>query len=203
MSDSDDLDVPSGTFPEPPKTTGDDAGVRWLRGVLLVVGAFVLGALLLPSATRPPLSVGLASEASPATGSSSPSTSSASQGGSGPSAQATTTTATPSAVPGAASVHVLVANGTTITGLAAGVANYLRSRGFVTSPASNASTHVTATQVYAAGGQQSAAGTVVTALGLPAATVQPATAVAPVPSTGSAAVVVIAGPDLVRLAPGH
>jgi hypothetical protein len=201
MSDNDDLD--SGANAEAPKTTGDDAGVRWLRGVLLVIVAFIVGALLLPSATRPPLSVGLASESSPTTSSNQSSSSSPSQAGSGPSAQATTTTATPSVVPGAATVHVLVANGTTVTGLAAGVANYLRSRGFVTAPASNATTRVTGTQVYAAGGQQSAASTVVTALGLPAGTVQPATAVAPVPSTGSATVVVIAGPDLVRFAPGH
>lgn len=74
-------------------------------------------------------------------------------------------------------------------------------RGYDTITPTNATTHVTATQVFAAAGQQGAAGTVVSVLGLAPTAIQPATTVAPVSSTGGATVVVIAGPDLGRLAP--
>jgi hypothetical protein len=64
----------------------------------------------------------------------------------------------------------------------------------------NSTMKVTATQVYAAAGQQVAATLVVNALGLPTGDVQPSSAVAPVASTGGATVVVIVGPDLSRFA---
>jgi predicted transcriptional regulator len=95
----------------------------------------------------------------------------------------------------------LTANGTSITGLAGGASTYLRSRGFVTVPVTNATTKVTTTQVYAAAGQQGAATAVVNALGLSSNAIQPASAVAPVASTSGANVVVVVGPDLSRLAP--
>ena len=55
----------------------------------------------------------------------------------------------------------------------AGTSTYLRSRGFLTLPATNATTKVTGTQVYAVSGPSSAATSVTEALGLPASTVQP------------------------------
>jgi hypothetical protein len=160
-----------------------------LRGVGVVVVAVVIGALLMPSATRPPLHVVTAASSSSTTTTPPRGTTS------------TTTTTLPTVVPGASSIHVLVANATTVPHLAAGVATYLRSRGYVTLTPVNASTHVSATQVFAAAGQQGAAGTVVSVLGLSAAAIQPSSAVAPVASTGGATVVVIVGPDLDRLAP--
>ena len=95
-------------------------------------------------------------------------------------AAGSTTTTLATIVPGAASIHVLVVNGTSITCLAAGTATYLRSRGFLTLPATNATTQVTGTQVYAVSGPSSSATTVTEALGLTASTIQPTTAVAPV-----------------------
>ena len=185
---------------EPPASGGS----RWLRGALVVVVAVVIGALLMPSATRAPLAVPASAQSAASSTTTSPS-----PAASFPTARSTTTipapttttTAAPTVVPGASSIHVLVANGTSITGLAGGVASYLRSRGFGTLSATNASTKVSATQVYAAAGQQGAATTVVNALGLPASAVQPTSAVAPVSSTSGATAVVIAGPDLARLAP--
>jgi len=162
-----------------------------LRGVGVVVVAVVIGALLMPSATRPPLHVVTAASSSSTT-----------SGTTLPRGTSTTTTTTlPTVVPGASSIHVLVANATTVPHLAAGVSTYLRSRGYVSLSPVNASTHVAATQVFAAAGQQGAAGTVVSVLGLSAAAIQPPSAVAPVASTGGATVVVIVGPDLDRLAP--
>lgn len=166
------------------------APTGFLRGVGVVIVAVVIGVLLLPSATRAPLGVKTVSASTPPT--SSPSTTV-------PSASTTTTLAT--IVPGAASIHVLVVNGTSITDLAGGTSTYLRSRGFLTLPATNATTKVTGTQVYVVSGPSSAATSVTEALGLPASTVQPTSAVAPVHSTSGANVVVVAGPDLVRLAP--
>lgn len=164
----------------------------FLRGAGVVVAAVVVGALLMPSATRAPLNVADASGTSPTT--TSPTTTT-------PRSRTTTTTQA-TIVPGASSIHVLVVNGTSITALAGGTATYLRSRGFLTLPATNSTTKVTGTQVYAVSGPASSATTVTNALGLTASTIQPTTAVAPVRSTAGANVVVVAGPDLARLAPG-
>ncbi|MGA2520053.1 MAG: LytR C-terminal domain-containing protein [Acidimicrobiales bacterium] len=171
---------------EPPGHTGPS---HWLRGVGVVIVAVVIGIVLLPSATRAPLHVSTASSRSPS-GSTSTTTTAP-----------TTTTTLPAVIPGASSIRVLVANATSISHLAAGVATYLHSRGYDTITPTNATTHVSATQVFAATGQQGAAGTVVSVLGLAPTVIQPSTAVAPVASTGGATVVVIAGPDLGRLAP--
>lgn len=171
--------------------SGFPAPSGFLRGAGVVAVAVVIGALLMPSATRAPLDVATASQSTPTT--TSPTTTT-------PRARSTTTTQA-TIVPGASSIHVLVVNGTSITGLAGGTSTYLHSRGFLTLPASNATTKVTGTQVYAVSGPSSAATSVTNALGLTASTIQPTTAVAPVHSTAGANVVVVAGPDLARLAP--
>jgi hypothetical protein len=193
----DDLDYPGpagsgsghgagGTDRDPPGA----AASGYLRGVGVVIVAVVIGVLLMPSATRAPLDVKTAAASTPP--SSTPSTTTPSS----------TTTSLATIVPGASQVHVLVANGTSITALAAGTSTYLRSRGFLTLSPTNSTTKVTGTQVYAVSGPSSSATSVIEALGLPASTVQPTGAVAPVQSTAGANVVVITGPDLARLAPG-
>jgi hypothetical protein len=174
---------PSGTPP-----TG------FLRGVGVVVVAVIIGAVLMPSATRGPLHVAAASQTTPTSSSSSPPTTA-------PRAAGTTTTQA-TIVSGAASIHVLVANATTITNLAGGTSAYLRTRGFNTLPALDATTKVTGTQLYAGAADRSAATTVANALGLSSNSIQPASAVPPVANATGANVVVIAGPDLARLAPG-
>jgi hypothetical protein len=165
------------------------APTGFLRGVGVVIVAVVIGVLLLPSGTRAPLGVRTVSASTPPPAS--PTTT----------VPNSTTTTLATIVPGSASIHVLVANGTSITDLAGGTSTYLKSRGFLTLPATNSTTKVTGTQVYAVSGPSSSATTVTEALGLPASTIQPTSAVAPVHSTTGANVVVIAGPDLVRLAP--
>jgi hypothetical protein len=161
----------------------------------VVVVAVVIGALLMPSATRAPLNVSTASQTTPTTPPSSVSSTTVAHG-------AGTTTTQATIVAGAALIHVLVANGTTITNLAGGTSTYLRSRGFSTLPALDATTKVTGTLVYAGSGDRSAATTVANALGLSSNNIQPVSAVPPVASAAGANVVVIAGPDLARLAPG-
>jgi hypothetical protein len=164
----------------------------FLRGVGVVVVALIIGAFLMPSGTRAPLEVAAARQSTATT--TTPTTTAPKAG--------TTTTTLATIVPGASSIHVLVVNGTSITGLAGGTATYLRSRGFLTLPSTNATTKVTGTQVYAVSGPSSSATTVTNALGLTSSTIQPTTAVAPVHSTPGVNVVVVTGPDLARLAPG-
>jgi hypothetical protein len=171
----------------------------WLRGVVVVLIALVIGILLMPSATRPPLAV--ATTAPTTSSTSANAAGSAGSAASSTSVPRSTSTTSAGALAGASAIHVLVANGTTISHLAEGTASYLRSRGFVTLAPTNSTMKVTGTQVYAASGQQVAATLVVNALGLPSNTVQSSSAVAPVASTGGATVVVIVGPDLARLAP--
>jgi len=192
MSDRhDDPAVPGGAGAGPGERAGHDLPppTGFLRGVGVVVVAVVIGVLVMPSATRAPLRVFTAAQSTPTT--TSPPTTTV----------GTTTTTTATIVVGAASIHVLVANGTSITGLAGGTDTYLRTRGFAVLTATNATTKVTATQLYAVSGPVRSATTVASALGLPSSSVEPASAIAPVPSTAGATVVVIAGPDLSRLAP--
>ena len=89
----------------------------WLRGVGVVVVAVVIGVLLMPSATRAPLRRDHGVAVHPDTDASTTATRASS-----------TTTTLATIVPGASSIHVLVANGTSITALAGGTSTYLRSR---------------------------------------------------------------------------
>jgi len=185
-------DPAAGGAPGPPaRPDGTELPAGWLRGVAVVAVAAVVGIVFLPSATRAPLHAVTAASSSPPTTAARTTTSTTT----------TTTTTLPTVVPGAGAIHVLVANGTTITGLAAGVDTYLHSRGYTVIGAVNATAKVSVTRVYAATGEQGAAGTVVSVLGLPASVIQAPQSVAPVASAAGATVVVVAGPDLGRLAP--
>jgi hypothetical protein len=199
MSDYDDPATPGGSgtgrFGGADRDPGAPRPTGVLRGVGVVVVAVVIGALLMPSATRGPLNVTTAAQTTQTTTSSSSTTTTVARA-------AGTSTTQATIVAGASLIHVLVANGTTITNLAGGTSTYLRSRGFTTLPALDATTKVTGTLVYAGSGEHGAATTVANALGLSSADIQPATAVPPVASAVGATVVVIAGPDLARLAPG-
>ncbi len=102
----------------------------------------------------------------------------------------TTTTIPPS------SVAVLVANGTQVNGLAGRTTTTLKSAGWGTLPAVNATAQVSKTMVYYVAGFQQPAAAVASALGLPSDVVAPYASGVPVGTVGSAKVVVVAGPDL-------
>jgi hypothetical protein len=154
------------------------------RGAALVVGVVIVGALLLPSATRPPLG----SAASPASTAAAPAPSSS------PPSTSTTSPAPAGVAP--SSIEVLVANGTNTNGAAAAVSSFLKGKGFGTLAPVDALTTVNASQVYAVGSNTAAARQVAAALGLSASSVEPSSMPVPVASTGGATVVVIVGPDL-------
>jgi hypothetical protein len=162
-----------------------------VRGVLLVAVAVVIGVLLMPSGTRPPLAV-VTSRTSASVGSSTTTPTH-------PSTPKTTTTT----VPGPQMIHVLVANATTVNGMAGAITTFLGGKGFQTLTAVNATTALSSSQIYYTSGGSAADATVVaTSLGLPGAVIQPASSPPPVASSAGASVVVIAGQDLVsRFAP--
>lgn len=172
---------------EPPQRSGLG------RGVAIVVGAVILAALLLPSATRAPLSVVSSSRTTTGTSASS-STIASRTTTTGASGRSTSTTAP---APKPSTIHVLVANATTVNGIAGAVTSFLANKGFATLTATNATTRLTATQVfYTTAGSAAEATEVAGALSLAPTTVQAASAVPPVASTGGASVVVVAGQDL-------
>jgi hypothetical protein len=164
------------------------------RGLAVVVVAVVLGVLLLPSATRAPL-FATASAGVPS------STTTPPGGSTSRNHKKANTTTTTTVAP--ATVHVLVANATTVNGVAGAVTTFLGTKGFSTLTATNALTRATSSQIYIIGGATADATAVADALSLPVASIEPATAVPPVPTATGANVVVIAGPDLAtRFAPG-
>jgi hypothetical protein len=163
------------------------------RGLALVIVAVVVGVLLLPSATRAPL----AASAKASTTSTTVAGKTTTPGHGAHPSSTTTTTVAP------ASIHVLVANATTVNGVAGAVTTFLTSKGFGTLTATNALIKVTASEIYTVGGATADVPSVAAALGLPAASIEPAAASAPVQSTTGANVVVIVGPDLAaRFTPG-
>jgi hypothetical protein len=154
------------------------------RGLVLVIVAVVLGALLLPSATRAPLLVGtVAPRTTPTV---------AAGGSTGHNHTSTTTTTTVAP----AAIHVLVANATLVNGVAGAVTTFLGSKGFATLTATNALLKVTASELYTVGGATADTSVVAAALNLPASSIEPAASAAPVATTTGANVVVIVGPDL-------
>ena len=160
------------------------------RGWLLVAIAVVVGAIVLPSGTRPALTAAAGTgQAAAATTTAPP------QAVSSTTLPAGSSTTVATAIP-ASSIRVLVANGTNTNGAASTVSSLLSGKGFATATPVNALTVVHASQVYAVAGQLAAAREVVAALGLTEAAIAPSSTPIPVSSVGPAMVVVIVGPDL-------
>ena len=112
-----------------------------------------------------------------------------------PSHNATTSTTTTTVPRG--SVTVVVANATGQTGLAAHYTALLAAQGWSMKTATDGSTHESASRVYYAAGQQQAAASIATTLGLQPGAVLPLTTSVPVSGTSGIDVVVVVGADLV------
>jgi hypothetical protein len=151
--------------------------------LVLVIVAVVIGVLLLPSATRAPLAVSAAPT--------SPTTTVPLIHGHGHGSTTTTTTIAP------ADIHVLVANATLVNGVAGRVTTFLGTKGFATLTATNAvGPKLTASEIFTIGGATADTAAVAAALGLPAASIEPATVAPPVTTATGANVVVVVGSDL-------
>jgi hypothetical protein len=103
----------------------------------------------------------------------------------------TTTTTVPHS-----SVSVVVANATTVSGLAGHYTTVLQAQGWAMQTATDSTTNEATSTVYYQAGQQAPAELVATELGLKPAAVQPYTAAVPVPGTTTIDVVAVIGTDL-------
>ncbi len=107
-----------------------------------------------------------------------------------------TTVAPPATAVPPAELKVVVANGTTVKGLAGQTADQLKAAGFTASTATDATqNNVVTSQVYFVEGAEGDAQAVATAIGLPADRVVPIGATPPPVAVGDAKVVVIVGAD--------
>ncbi|MGD0255808.1 MAG: LytR C-terminal domain-containing protein [Acidimicrobiales bacterium] len=184
----------AGSHPHDPFEPPERSGLA--RGVAIVTLGVIVGILLLPSATRSPLAV--VQGGTPAAARQEPSSTTTSLP-----ARSTTTTTTTTTALAPAKIHVLVANATSVNGVAGSVTTFLGGKGFATLTAVNALVKLTASQIYfTTAGSGAAASEVASALELAPATVQTAAAKPPVSSAAGASVIVIVGSDLAtRFAP--
>ncbi|HZT65859.1 MAG TPA: LytR C-terminal domain-containing protein [Acidimicrobiales bacterium] len=107
-----------------------------------------------------------------------------------------TTTSTTLATHQPSQVKVLVANGTSTSGLGGKLASKLTNAGYDVLSPTNTSSSASASAVYYASGYQGDAAAVAQASGLTAGALQAMTSSVPVSDTKGAQVVVIIGPDL-------
>jgi hypothetical protein len=110
-------------------------------------------------------------------------------------APTTTTTTVPHS-----SVTVVVANATQTNGLAAKYTTTLAAQGWAMQTATDAATSEVTSSVYYAAGEQVAAASIATTLGLKPTVVSPLTAAVPVSGVSGFDVVVVIGSDLVPAA---
>ena len=92
---------------------------------------------------------------------------------------------------------MVVANATQTNGLAAHYSTVLTAQGWAVQPATDAATTEATSSVYYATGQQEAAASIATTLGLKPTVVVPLTTAVPVPGVSADDVVVVVGTDLV------
>ncbi|HWE67204.1 MAG TPA: LytR C-terminal domain-containing protein [Acidimicrobiales bacterium] len=157
-------------------------GISPLRAFIVLVVFLVAVAALVDVGTRPPTN----GEAAPPASTTTTTTASGST---------TTTTTVPHS-----SVSVLVANATSTAALAAHYTTVLQAQGWALKTPVDATTKVTSSAVYYAAGQQAAAASIATTLGLEPHAVLALTTAVPVPGASGNDVVVVIGADLVTQA---
>lgn len=151
-------------------------------GIALIVGAVLIGVLLLVKGYDTEGGVVAESTAVESTTTTVP-------------ADAPTTTTLPSKAPAEVVVVVANASGTPSNGLAGTTRTFLEGKGYTQMSVTDAPSAVPSTQVLYVEGSQGEAQAVATALGLSIDVVQPMTTPPPV-TLGDATVLVLAGPDL-------
>ncbi len=170
--------LPQVGAPDDPPGGGDRVSLA-KAFVLLAVGV-VVGVVLLNVGSRAPADLGI-----PGVTTTTSTTT----------AKSSTTTTTTAPVDKSA-VKVLVANGTSTNDAAGFFAQKVGALGWQTLPAVDATSNVPTTAVYYAAGQQSAAESIASSLGLKPAAVAPLTTSVPVQGTTGVDVVVVVGADL-------
>jgi hypothetical protein len=161
------------------------------RATVIVIVAIVLGVLLLRVGTRAPAALSVATTTLPTHGTVTTTSR----------PQVTTTTASAAATD-RSRVTVLVANDSTVNGVAASYSAVLQRAGWNVLTPVTAKPPVRATSsVYYATGQQAHAEEVAASLGVSSGAVLPVSSSTPVTSTGGADVVVVIGGDLASKTP--
>lgn len=177
------------------------AGSAMGRGVVLVVVAVLIGALLMQQAFDADTSTVVGPGTVVTTAKPSATTSEGDTNGTTDTTTPPTDTTTPpvSDTKAPNTVTVLVANGSGVNGAAGRMADDLKPIGYVTFTA-NAKANVTATAVYFVEGFQADAAAVASIIKANPAGVKPLPVPAPVSDTKNAQVLVVLGPDLARAA---
>lgn len=155
------------------------------RGVFLVAAAVALGVGILSSIGKSSAAPGSV----PAAAVSSSTTTTAS-------ARSTTTTTQALATHSPSSVKVLVANGTSVAGVAGKLKTKLATGGYDLLAPTNTTSPARASAVYYQTGYQGDAQAVASAAGLGTSTLQAMTSQLPVANSSGAQVIVVIGPDL-------
>ena len=160
---------------DPPGGGGDRVSIG--KALVLLVVAVVVGVVLLQVGSRGPAGLTASAPSTPTT----------------TKAPGTTTTTAPV---DKATVKVLVANASTTNNAAGFFSQKVSGSGWQTLPAVDATSKVATSTVYYATGQQAAAESIASALGLKSSAVQPLTTSVPVQGTTGVDVVVVVGADL-------
>jgi LytR cell envelope-related transcriptional attenuator len=170
---------------EPPRP-GDRRGanrIAPIRAALVLAGFLVAATVLVAVGSRPSVSG--------VTVTTTTVTTTAGGGGTTTTVGPTTTTVPRS------SISVQVANGSEGAGLAEHYSALLSAQGWALKPPANANSEgITTSSVYYAAGQQEAAASIATALGLKASAVHPLSASVPVTGAAGNDIVVVIGADL-------
>lgn len=180
---------PAGREPSAASPAGSatvDPDRQRLIGVVLIVAAVIIGLVLLFRGLSTAEDVMVSEPDAPAT--------STTLDRDAPPPTDVAQTTVPS-VPEPASVTVVVANGSGVSGLAGATTESLATDGFVTLPATDALTSAASTRVYFTPDNEGAAIAVAQALDLPPGVVAPLPASPPVSDVGAAQVVVVLGSD--------
>jgi hypothetical protein len=156
------------------------------RGVFLVAAAVALGVGVLSSIGKSGAASGSAPAAAVVTSTTTTTRSST-----------TTSTTRAVATHSPSSVKVLVANGTSVAGLAGKMKTKLAPGGYDLLAPTNTTSAARASAVYYASGYQGDAQAVAAAAGLGTGTLQALTSQLPVANSSGAEVIVVVGPDLV------
>ena len=157
------------------------------RGLILVLVALALGALLLFKGGV----VGFDSDGE------SVEIGTGSGDGGGETDKTTTTTVAPTTTAAPATVKVVAANGAGISGLARRATEYLATQGYTNSVATDATASANATTIYFAEGYEANANALAAVLGLPATSVQslPTGAALAGDQPADAGLIIVLGPD--------
>lgn len=169
------------------RSLGRSTGIALGRGALLVAAAVVISVVLLHTVPTP--------GASPGTAGPTATTATTATTNRHRSASAPVTTGTTLA---RSQISVLVANGTSVGSGASHLSTALGALGYHMLTPTDTTQSQSASAVYFASGYSDAAAAMATLLQLGPATVQPIPSPPPVPSAGSADIVVVEGPHLAQ-----